>query len=932
MTKVDYSQTIVGYYKNILGRVPSADEVATWNNRIQSGETTLPGLAQTFATSSEAVEFSQPVAELYQSLLGRSPDQSGLEHWTTQYKSAVTGGEDSHTALASIAHQFFQSAETQALYGSDGSTSADVTESAVTKLYENALGREPGTLANGTTEVDYWVNKAQTDNLSLQNIATQFALSPEATSGAQQARVVANLIAGATGIELTPGVNNLQGTSSNDLFVAGTYQDGNNLVSTLSSNDTLTGNGGNDTLLVRGLMNQTGVSNNLGAPTLNNIQNLDIQGSTGPATLDLLNAQGTTNVSLASDSGLTLNLNDAQNVQTLGVNSSKGANVTLDNAASLSNAIVSSSDNVQAELHNASKLSDLNVSNSNNARINVENGASSLNVALSNTNSTAQTVTLHDGNVTNLAISATGAENLNLNTTKAKSINVTGHSGSLELNGATSAAFTSLTSVDASDFAGTSTFNVDALKADGASKLATLKAGSGSSDKVITSANNLASSANTTGVSISGFEELGALSGTYDLKALNAAGNSISKVDVSQATDEVTLSNAQSGLTVASTALDQQEELTVKNVYATTDNALNLQVGDNATEKTGASFGVVNLDAGTNSVNIASDLDQAGNAGVGTDGNPVYWNTISDLNASASGVGSIDVSGSGNLDVSKLEAGNSALTINASQTTGQVKFDAITGSTKGDTFTAGSGDTTVAYTDKSADTNTTNTLTGGAGNDTFTISGSGKGTNIITGGAGNDTFTISDSDTNILTGGSGVDSFDVTKATGKTTFNYSSGSDALVSVDSKGNETGIETITGFNTGSDKIDLSALGLNVSGGIGVVDASKSSDATAVFTKIASGKASETELSSLKNLFTAGSDTTYLPPSNGGTSSPSGDFAATVVSLGNGNNLLFVNNAGSTGFNASQDSVISLSAAKGSTPGADSADWAQALVLSK
>lgn len=232
MADTDYSQTIIGYYKNILGRVPGADEVAVWNNRLQSGTTTLSGLAQTFATSPEAQEFSQPVAELYQSLLGRSPDQAGLQHWTTQYKSAVTGGEDSHTALANIAQQFFQSPETQALYGSDGSTSADVTAAAVTKLYENALGREPGTLANGTSEVQYWINKAQTDNISLQNIATQFALSPEATSGAQQARVVANLIAGATGIELTSGADSLQGTSSNDLFVAGTFQGSNGLYST----------------------------------------------------------------------------------------------------------------------------------------------------------------------------------------------------------------------------------------------------------------------------------------------------------------------------------------------------------------------------------------------------------------------------------------------------------------------------------------------------------------------------------------------------------------------------------------------------------------------------------------------------------------------------------------------------------------------------
>lgn len=871
MADTDYSQTIIGYYQNILGRTPDASEVAVWNSRLQSGDATLSGLANTFATSPEAQAYSQPVAELYQSLLGRSPDQAGLQHWTAQYKAAVTGGTDSHTALASIAQQFFQSPETQALYGSNGSTAADVTQSAVTKLYENALGREPGTLANGTSEVQYWVDKAQAQNLSLQNIATQFALSPEATSGDQQARVVANLIAGATGIELTSGADSLQGTGSNDLFVAGTYEkvqsDGTStLASTLSSNDTLTGNGGNDTLLVRGL---TDSSLNKIAPTLNNIQNLDVQGSTGSNDLDLQNAQGTTNVSLDSDKGLTLTLDNAENVQNLSVGSSDGATV------------------------------------------HVGDSAKTLNVALNNTSTTAQNFALGTDNTQNVNITATGSENLTLegngNGSQVKNVTVSGSNASdaFTLTGANSASLKDLTSVDASNFAGSSTINVDALINNyGAANLATVTAGSGSSDEVISSSDNLKN------VKVSGFEELGTTTGTYDLKALNAAGNSISKVDVSQATGAVELDNAQSGLTVASTSADTQD-LTVKNVYATTGNALNLQVGDNATAKTGASIGDVTLDKGTSTVNIVSDLDQAGTAGVGTDGKPTYTNTISDLNASSSGVGSIDVSGAGNLDVNTLEAGASALTVDASKATGQVKFDAITGSTKGDTFTAGSGGSNVTY------------------NGNADIADPTKVTNTFTGGAGNDTFTINDATNNVLTGGAGVDTFDVTKATGATTFNYSSASDALVSVDAKGTETGIETIKGFNASNDKIDLSALGLNVSGGISLVDASKSSDAS-VFTNIADGTATATDLSSLKDLFTAGTGTTYLPPADGGTSSPSGNIAATIVNV-NGSDLLFLNNAGSAGFDASKDSVISLSAPT-TEASADQTHWAQALVLSK
>lgn len=906
MADTDYSQKIIGYYQNILGRTPDASEVAVWNSRLQSGDATLPGLANTFATSPEAQAYSQPVAELYQSLLGRSPDQAGLQHWTAQYKAAVTGGTDSHTALASIAQQFFQSPETQALYGSNGSTAADVTASAVTKLYENALGREPGTLANGTSEVQYWVDKAQAQNLSLQNIATQFALSPEATSGHQQERVVANLVAGATGIELTSGADSLQGTGSNDLFVAGTYETSGKLASTLSANDTLTGNGGSDTLLVRGLPEEVVdnksqvVTNELGAPTLNNIQNLDIQSSTGSADLDLKNAQGTTNVSLDSDKNLTLTLDNAKNVQNLSVGSS------------------------------------------DKATVHVNDSAKTLNLALNNTSTTAQNFTLGTDNTQNVNITAAGSENLTLEDngkgSQVKNVTVSGSNASdaFTLTGANSASLKDLTSVDASNFAGSSTIKVDTLKADGAANLATVTAGSGSSDEVISSSDNLKK------VKVSGFEELGATSGTYDLKALNAAGNSISKVDVSQATGTgtVKLDNAQSGLTVASTGAETQG-LTVNNVYATTGNTLNLQVGDTQTDAptgTVASIGRVTLDHGTSTVNIVSDLDHAGDAAVGTDGNAVYANTIVGLDASKSGVGSIDVSGAGNLDVTKLEAGKSALTVDASKATGQVNFGTykaetftdktgITGSGKGDTFIAGSGNTAVNYSDTLGDAKTTNTFTGGAGNDTFTIKDDTN--NVLTGGAGVDTFDVTGLAATPATPATpaahGKAATPGTPATpeGTATFNYSSASDALVSVDANGHETGIETIKGFDASHDKIDLSALGLNVSGGIGFVDVkSTGTTAATAFNDILSH-------SSLKDLFASTSG--YIHPADGGTSAPSGNFAATLVNV-NGGDLLFVNNAGSTDFDASKDSVIALTNVHGSTPSQNSTDWAQALVLSK
>ncbi len=111
-------------------------------------------------TSTQCEGYSDSVARLYSTGLGRSPEQGGFDFWTTEY----TLGNWSFPAMAQF---FVDSAEFQESYG-------DLTQDQfIRQLYRNVLGREGE--AGG---VEFW-NQQMTAGMNRATVLMRFAESPE---------------------------------------------------------------------------------------------------------------------------------------------------------------------------------------------------------------------------------------------------------------------------------------------------------------------------------------------------------------------------------------------------------------------------------------------------------------------------------------------------------------------------------------------------------------------------------------------------------------------------------------------------------------------------------------------------------------------------------------------------------------------------------
>jgi hypothetical protein len=106
---------IVQLYEGLLNRAPDAAGLAFWVGLIDSG-TSLRNIAQDFVGSTEfaTIHGAQPsvtalVTALYQNVLGRAPDATGLAYWVADLggsSGAPTAGQIADVALA-----FMQSTE-----------------------------------------------------------------------------------------------------------------------------------------------------------------------------------------------------------------------------------------------------------------------------------------------------------------------------------------------------------------------------------------------------------------------------------------------------------------------------------------------------------------------------------------------------------------------------------------------------------------------------------------------------------------------------------------------------------------------------------------------------------------------------------------------------------------------------------------------------
>jgi hypothetical protein len=162
-------------YQNVLRRAPDASGLANWVAFLTSGQDTRAQVVLGFSESQENIADSAPavkqglwvgnpdaaeVARLYDAVLGRLPDLSGLTNWTNMLEAG--------TSLQTVANGFVGSQEFQTTYGALNNNQF------VTLLYQNVLHRAPD--AQG---LNNWVTDLKTGQDTRAQVVLGFSESQE---------------------------------------------------------------------------------------------------------------------------------------------------------------------------------------------------------------------------------------------------------------------------------------------------------------------------------------------------------------------------------------------------------------------------------------------------------------------------------------------------------------------------------------------------------------------------------------------------------------------------------------------------------------------------------------------------------------------------------------------------------------------------------
>ncbi|MFQ6549315.1 DUF4214 domain-containing protein [Aestuariibius sp. 2305UL40-4] len=133
-------------YQGILGRRPDVDGLIHWFDKLESGELDLSDIAARFVASAEfqrvygATSSEEFITLLYNNVLGRNPDPSGLAHWVRHLDSGPTRSE---VALGfSESQEFVDKTETLSLTVSESALQAAGSDE-IFRLYRATLNREP---------------------------------------------------------------------------------------------------------------------------------------------------------------------------------------------------------------------------------------------------------------------------------------------------------------------------------------------------------------------------------------------------------------------------------------------------------------------------------------------------------------------------------------------------------------------------------------------------------------------------------------------------------------------------------------------------------------------------------------------------------------------------------------------------------------------
>lgn len=161
-------------YTNMMGRPSDPQGLDFWTNQLTSGNMSGNEVANKFYYSSEfkriggGMDDSAFVETMYKTLLGRSSDVQGLNHWVNQ----ITSGNKTRDQ---IYRNFLASSEWKGICSSNGITPEYITiEGYINRLYVTVFGRDSDT--NGR---DFWSGKMRSGEYDAITTAHKFFFGSE---------------------------------------------------------------------------------------------------------------------------------------------------------------------------------------------------------------------------------------------------------------------------------------------------------------------------------------------------------------------------------------------------------------------------------------------------------------------------------------------------------------------------------------------------------------------------------------------------------------------------------------------------------------------------------------------------------------------------------------------------------------------------------
>ncbi len=294
MAALSYAEQVQQAYLAYYGRPADPAGQQYWVNQLTAANGNLNSIINAFGNSAESTALyggsgtAAQVNAIYQTLFGRPADVTGLNY----YVNGIVSGQ---FTLASVALNIY--------YGATGN---DATELTAKLAYADSFTAALSQSVAG--QVAYSGNAAASNARAA--VASVVDSASQATATAALSTTISNIGTGAVSqtVTLTTGVDTLNGTSGNDVFVG----DDTGANPTVSAADSINGGTGADTFKHYLASGVTTITN----PSLTNVETLYINGG-GAVTADLSKIAGVTGVQIDNLGGAatyTLNGNEALTV------------------------------------------------------------------------------------------------------------------------------------------------------------------------------------------------------------------------------------------------------------------------------------------------------------------------------------------------------------------------------------------------------------------------------------------------------------------------------------------------------------------------------------------------------------------------------------------------------------------------------------------